>query len=250
MSNLKKYDLVELDQVKQFSSELQKFIGENQLSTTIAGSQHAHVEAWSFAGMSFGLDHRIRETIKISEPSQRLVVYYRETTKTYQGRQTTKDVPYLIDLINSGDPLPPHQQGHKRHVVKPYCAYKSTCDIFQGDKLISTGDAFCSNMEQKKLEFDEYAVLSMAQTRSVGKAYRLRLGFVFKLSGYSPTPAEEMQEDHFKNEVNQEPVKKMMNAKQWESFKKRFESGEDILQDTRSIFTLTQEQEDWISKKV
>lgn len=60
------------------------------------------------------------------------------------------------------------------------------------DKVISTGFAICSNKELKKKTFDEYAVLSMAQTRAIGKAYRNVIGWVIKLAGYEATPGEEM----------------------------------------------------------
>lgn len=60
------------------------------------------------------------------------------------------------------------------------------------DKVVSTGFAVCSNEENRKKSFDEYAVLSMAQTRAIGKAYRNLLGWVMKLAGYEGTPSEEM----------------------------------------------------------
>ncbi len=59
-------------------------------------------------------------------------------------------------------------------------------------KVISSGFALCSNKENNKKRFDEYAVLSMAQTRAIGKAYRNLLGWVMKLAGYEATPSEEM----------------------------------------------------------
>lgn len=58
------------------------------------------------------------------------------------------------------------------------------------------GVALCSNKEQSKRAFDEYAILSMAQTRAVGKAYRLAYGWVLKLAGYEATPAEEVQKEN------------------------------------------------------
>ena len=61
------------------------------------------------------------------------------------------------------------------------------------DKVLGVGFALCSNKEAKKKSFDEYAVLSMAQTRAIGKAYRNLLGWVMKLAGYEGTPSEEMK---------------------------------------------------------
>lgn len=58
--------------------------------------------------------------------------------------------------------------------------------------VISRGFAICDKKESKKASFDEYAVLSMAQTRAIGKAYRNVISWVVKLAGYEGTPAEEM----------------------------------------------------------
>lgn len=59
-------------------------------------------------------------------------------------------------------------------------------------KVVGFGVGLCSNLESKKKSFDEYAVLSMAQTRAIGKAYRNLIGWVMKLAGYEGTPKEEM----------------------------------------------------------
>lgn len=59
-------------------------------------------------------------------------------------------------------------------------------------KVVATGFAVCSKKESKKASFDEYAILSMAQTRAIGKAYRNVIGWVIKMAGYEATPSEEM----------------------------------------------------------
>lgn len=60
------------------------------------------------------------------------------------------------------------------------------------EKVIGTGYALCSKAESKKATFDEYAILSMSQTRAIGKAYRNLIGWVVKMAGYEAAPAEEM----------------------------------------------------------
>lgn len=61
----------------------------------------------------------------------------------------------------------------------------------EGNK-VGYGVAICTNQESGKKGFDEYAVASMAQTRAVGKAYRMKIGWLLKVAGYETTPAEEM----------------------------------------------------------
>lgn len=60
------------------------------------------------------------------------------------------------------------------------------------DKVMSLGIAVCSNKEASKRAFDEYAILSMAQTRAEGKAFRMLLSWIMKAAGFEATPAEEM----------------------------------------------------------
>ena len=72
--------------------------------------------------------------------------------------------------------------------------YMATCEVrsYQDNKLVSVGIAICSNKEGSKKFFDEYAILSMAQTRAVGKAFRNQLAWLMKAAGFEATPAEEM----------------------------------------------------------
>ena len=71
--------------------------------------------------------------------------------------------------------------------------YSATAKIYQGDKVVGVGYALCSSKEMIKKGFEEYAILSMAQTRAIGKAYRNKIGWIMKLAGYEPTPHEEVQ---------------------------------------------------------
>lgn len=72
--------------------------------------------------------------------------------------------------------------------------YRASVDLInmKTGNVIGKGMAICSNTENRKKSFDEYAVMSMAQTRAIGKAYRNTIGWVMKLAGYEGTPSEEM----------------------------------------------------------
>ena len=73
--------------------------------------------------------------------------------------------------------------------------YKYRAEVSLRDKdgnKVGSGIAICTNKEAGKGNFDEYAVASMAQTRAVGKAFRMRIGWLLKVAGYETTPAEEM----------------------------------------------------------
>lgn len=61
--------------------------------------------------------------------------------------------------------------------------------------VVSEADGYCSSEEQNWKGKPFYARASMAQTRAIGKAMRLRHAWVMVMAGFSPTPAEEMTED-------------------------------------------------------
>ena len=60
------------------------------------------------------------------------------------------------------------------------------------EQIVGAGFAICSNKEQGKKFYQEFAIASMAQTRAIGKAYRNILAWMIRAAGYEATPAEEM----------------------------------------------------------
>lgn len=71
--------------------------------------------------------------------------------------------------------------------------YRAEVSLYdQNGAKVGSGVAICTNKEAGKKNFDEYAVASMAQTRAVGKAFRMKIGWLLKIAGYETTPAEEM----------------------------------------------------------
>jgi len=72
---------------------------------------------------------------------------------------------------------------------------KATLIRLSDGSEIGSAEAMCSGKERGKGAFEEYAVASMAQTRAIGKAYRLAFGWIVKMAGYEATPAEEVNTD-------------------------------------------------------
>jgi len=72
--------------------------------------------------------------------------------------------------------------------------FKAVCEIVNNltGMIEARAESHCMRDEQRWASADTYAVASMAQTRSVGKAFRTRLSWVVALAGYEPTPYEEM----------------------------------------------------------
>jgi hypothetical protein len=62
-----------------------------------------------------------------------------------------------------------------------------------GGTVLSTAEAYCTKDDfQKKF----FSMASMAQTRALGKAYRMALSWIIKMAGFEATFAEDMP--HFK----------------------------------------------------
>ncbi|TGE13445.1 hypothetical protein [Hymenobacter elongatus] len=72
-----------------------------------------------------------------------------------------------------------------------YQAKVTLFDLKSGH-TVGAGFAICSNKESGKKFYQEFAIMSMAQTRAIGKAYRNILAWIIRAAGYEPTPAEEM----------------------------------------------------------
>ncbi|KUG09842.1 hypothetical protein [Solirubrum puertoriconensis] len=73
--------------------------------------------------------------------------------------------------------------------------YQAKVTLFdmRSEHTVGAGFAICSNKEQGKKFYQEFAIASMAQTRAIGKAYRNILAWIIRAAGYEPTPAEEME---------------------------------------------------------
>lgn len=66
--------------------------------------------------------------------------------------------------------------------------------IMENDEIV--GGTVLSQTEasatKEGFQKDTSSMMSMAQTRALGKAYRMTLGWIMKMAGYEGTPAEEM----------------------------------------------------------
>lgn len=186
--------------------ELKVFINKNNLSTMISGKSYAHVDAWKFAGACFGLTAIVEKPEKKHNGEYLRIVFSNVTLQSKNGSYT-KEVPIYFGFTTDEDAYRMATKGKSisRELIKPYFAYECGCEIIKlsGRKIVSTGTGFCSNLELKKCQFDEYSVNSTTQTRSIGKAYRNLLGYIMNEAGYESTPAEEMAEEHLKDDTKE-----------------------------------------------
>jgi len=73
--------------------------------------------------------------------------------------------------------------------------YEARALVKRNGEVISSAEGMCTRDENRWKDADDYAIKSMAQTRTAAKALRNAFGWVAELAGYSATPAEEMPHD-------------------------------------------------------
>ncbi len=73
--------------------------------------------------------------------------------------------------------------------------YEARALVKRNGEIISSAEGMVTREEKKWRDSDDYAIRSMAQTRTSAKALRNAFGWVAELAGYASTPAEEMPRD-------------------------------------------------------
>ena len=242
--------------VMAFGQVLKNYIAKNNLSVDIKGNTYSLVDGWKFAGLSFGLTAIPSRPVARQVPGQYITVMYkigvflnRKTQQEYKKEYIaftgfTSDVEVIDNMRKRIQPT--------KETTHPYFLYECECKIVRltDGMAVGFGLGMCSNMEDAKVEFEEYAVASMAQTRTIGKAYRNLIGFIMKGAGIEGTPAEEMEgvkdDDPIvkKQEEANRPTadRPAMTDTQLGKADARIRGGEDILETCKQQFYLTKKQ--------
>lgn len=85
--------------------------------------------------------------------------------------------------------------------------WEARVEVVKADgTVIAAAEAQCTRSESTWKSRDDFAIRSMAQTRAMGKALRMPLGFIAVLAGYEATPAEEMPGPEAQHRTAQPPV--------------------------------------------
>lgn len=77
--------------------------------------------------------------------------------------------------------------------------YEARALVNRNGETIASAEGMCTTDEERWGDAEEYAIRSMAQTRTAAKALRNAFGWVAELAGYSATPAEEMPRDDYRS---------------------------------------------------
>lgn len=190
------YQLTKPEDINKFSLVLKDFITKSNLSTSIQGQKYCNVDGWKFAGLNFGLVPMVSEPVERHLPGQMITILYHEVERRYQnGRKRVVEPFFSSTNMELSDKF---REKYSDKIVKEitadYFNYKCGCNVENvlSGRKVGAGYGLCSNLELAKSSFDEFAVMSMAQTRAVGRAFKNVIGFIMKAAGYAETPLEEM----------------------------------------------------------
>lgn len=102
----------------------------------------------------------------------------------------TQHVSAIVESVEAFS-LPACLEGHG------ICGYESRVVLIRDDDQVQVGAgvAECSFHERTWRDRDGFAVKSMAQTRALGKAARMKYGFIMRMAGFEATPEEEITPD-------------------------------------------------------
>jgi len=157
----------------------------------VEGSEQTALIATSSGGFELATD-----PVEALERAERLVraMAVRCTGERYIARISNRDYPKVDWWTTIGMVLGlfPVVITNRRLDRADELAYEATVEIHHRGRLITRGEALCSNAEARWKTADEYAIKSMAATRATGKAFRLGLSGLAVMAGLEPTPAEEM----------------------------------------------------------
>lgn len=190
------YQLTKPDDINKFSLILKDFITKSQLSTNIQGNKYCNVDGWKFAGLNFGLVPMVQEPIEKHLSGQTITILYHEVERRYNnGRKRVVEPFFSSTNMELSDKF---REKYSEKIVKEittdYYNYKCGCSVENtlSGRKVGAGYGLCSNLELAKSSYDEFAVMSMAQTRSIGRGFKNVIGFIMKAAGYAETPSEEM----------------------------------------------------------
>jgi hypothetical protein len=199
------------------AKKLQDFVDKQQLSIEIVGKRYVLMEGWQFVA---ALDNVIPKVVKVE------------------------------NLSGDYEEFLPNGQTIKRKEIK----WLVEVEVYdKNGNVVSKGFGLASSKEAKRRGQDEYAILSMAQTRAIAKALRNRYGWLMKLAGYEPTPAEEME--GIKEQVREEKIVKDSVEKIIERIKREntiygIKMLEEKIKKPKIWNYLTEEQKEKINKVI
>ena len=137
--------------------------------------------------MDYSFDDKIEVATKVAASLKKVIQSQDLAVKIGQSEYVTAEGWEVLGTMLGCTPYV--ESVEEIPTDKPKFMYKATVSIRQGDTVLSRASAMA---ERNNMQKDRPSVYSMAQTRALGKAYRMALSWIVKMADYEPTPAEEM----------------------------------------------------------
>ena len=137
--------------------------------------------------MDYSFDDKIEVATKVAASLKKVIQSQDLAVKIGQSEYVTAEGWEVLGTMLGCTPYV--ESVEEIPTDKPKFMYKATVSIRQGDTILSRASAMA---ERNNMQKDRPSVYSMAQTRALGKAYRMALSWIVKMADYEPTPAEEM----------------------------------------------------------
>lgn len=163
-----------IEKATAVANALKPILAAQQMTTRIGNKDHVQIEGWQTLGALLKVTPVCASTRRI-EPKVAFTVKGKKKKwgKVDGRRQVVEEFDYSYEV-----------EGY---------SWEATVEARTLDgAVIGRADAMCSREEDKWKDDDDFALLSMAQTRASSKALASVLRFIVTLAGYSGTPAEEM----------------------------------------------------------
>lgn len=126
-------------------------------------------------------------------------------------------------------------------------AYEARVLLVRNGQTICAAETIASNKENATWSRSEQGIKSMAQTRALGKACRLKFSWIVVLAGYVPTAAEEL--DEFDRATIQTPKAKSAEKVQVETEEIPWPGSHEELPMPKPIKTISEKQRKMIWAK-
>jgi hypothetical protein len=161
-------------QATAVADALKPILSQQGMTKRIGPKDHVLVEGWQTLGALLKVTPVCVSTRPIEPKVNFTVSGKKKKWGNVEGRrQLVEEFDYSYDV-----------EGY---------SWKATVEARTLDgRTIGSADAICSREEDNWKDDDDFALLSMAQTRASSKALASVLRFIVTLAGYSGTPAEEM----------------------------------------------------------
>lgn len=179
---------VAAETAQQFSDVVKK----QRMFKRIGDNDHIQIEAWQTIGALTGVLADDGEVTQLPWPD---IEALGDEPPRPEGREPRKDSPKYAewhDVDQTRRAWEVHRDMLRARALGRAFGFKAAFHATKNGMPVGWGEGRCTRGEAAKVNQDDYALSSMAQTRGQSRALGAPLKFVVKLAGYETTPAEEL----------------------------------------------------------